>query len=266
MPNLIDEVNLATMRDSRAIAEYAGPEYVLEHERVVFERLAPEVRGRRILDIGVGGGRTVRALRALSDDYLGIDYSEEMIAACRHRYPDVRFQHMDARRMDDVPDESITLAVFSCNGISMVGHEDRLAILREVRRVLLPGGHFVFTTYNLESPAATVGYRFPEFHLSLNPARSAVRAARWLRSVAVGLAHRRRLRGHEVRTPTYAIINDRCHDYGVMLYYISLAEQRRQLEREGFEADAPAYDCTGKLITDGTPLDSMLFVARKVRA
>ncbi len=266
MPNLIDEVNLATMRDARAVAEYAGPEYLLEHERLVLEQLAPEVEGQPILDIGVGGGRTVSALRALSEDYLGIDYSEEMIAVCRRRHPTVRFAHMDARHMHSIPDGSVALAVFSCNGISMVGHEDRLAILREVRRVLRPGGYFVFTTYNRESAAATAGYRFPEFHPSLNPARSVVRAARWLRSVAVGLAHRRRLRRHEVHTPGYSIINDRCHDYGVMLYYISIAEQRRQLEREGFAADAPAYECTGRLITDGTALDSMLFVARKTRA
>ena len=33
------------------------------------------------------------------------------------------------------------------------GHERRLNALREVRRVLRPGGHFIFTTHDRDSPA-----------------------------------------------------------------------------------------------------------------
>jgi hypothetical protein len=39
---------------------------------------------------------------------------------------------------------------------------------------------------------------------------------------------------HDVRLPDYSIINDRCHHYTIMLYYISLENQRKQLEAAGF--------------------------------
>ncbi len=263
MADPIDSTNLGTMRTAAAVEQYTGPEYILPHERLAFDRVAPEVRGRSILDIGVGGGRTTRALLELSADYLGVDYSPEMVAASRRRFPGVRIEHADARDLRRIADDSIALAVFSCNGISMVGHEDRLAILREVRRVLVPGGYFIFTTYNRNSPQATAGYRAPDFRFSANPARLAVRSVRWTRDVLEGLRNRRRLVPLEIHQPEYAIINDFCHNYGVMLYYIGLSAQRRQLEAEGFAPDAPAYEVTGRLIEDDSRLDSMLFIARK---
>jgi SAM-dependent methyltransferase len=216
-----------------------------------------------VLDIGVGAGRTVKALLEVSPDYLGIDYSQEMIAACRNRFPTIRFEHADARRLTRVANASISLAVFSCNGISMVGHEDRLSIMCEVHRVLKPGGVFLFTTYNRNSPEARAGFRFPDFQLSMNPARLAVRIARLVKDTTISFYQRRQHIRHEVHTSRYAVLNDLCHNYGVMLYYITLAHQRRQLEEAGFEANALAFDRTGRRISDDTTLDSMALVARK---
>jgi len=263
MSDVIDQINLGTMRSAQAVEQYSGPDYLLAHERAALNEVAGEVRGESILDIGVGGGRTVSPLLELSSDYVGIDYSPEMIAACRTRYPDVRFEHADARRMTIIPDGSVALAVFSCNGISMVGHDDRLAIMREVHRVLRPRGLFLFTTYNRNSPEAEAGYRFPDFRYSPNPIRLLVRTARWAKDTVISLDQRRRFVKHEIRTPEYAMINDRCHNFGVMLYYISLADQRRQLEDSGFEPAAPAFEHTGRRIEDESRLDSMLLIARK---
>jgi SAM-dependent methyltransferase len=186
-----------------------------------------------------------------------------MVAACRDRFPAVRFEHADARRLARVPDASISLAMFSCNGISMVGHEDRLAIMREVHRILKPGGVFLFTTYNRNSPEARAGFRFPDFEPSMNPARLAVRIARHIRDTAVSFYQRQQHIGHEVHTSRYAVLNDFCHNYGVMLYYITLAQQRHQLEDAGFEPNALAFDRKGRPISDDTALDSMALVARK---
>ena len=261
--NVIDRINLRTMRSAAVVAHYARPDELLPHERVSLDHVASEVRGGSILDIGVGGGRTVKALLEVSPDYLGIDYSQEMVTACKARYPRVRFEHADARHLSTVRDESISLAVFSCNGISMVGHDDRLAIMREVHRVLKPGGVFLFTTYNRNSPEASAGFRFPELQLSVNPVRSLVRVSRALKDTVISLYQRSQHVKHEIHTSRYAVLNDMCHNYGVMLYYITLAQQRRQLEQAGFSADAPAFDCRGRSITDDTTLDSMALVARK---
>jgi ubiquinone/menaquinone biosynthesis C-methylase UbiE len=263
MDNVIDRINLRTMRSAAVVAHYARPDQLLPHERASLDHVAAEVRGGSVLDIGVGGGRTVKSLMNVSVDYLGIDYSEEMVNACRTRFPEVRFEHADARRMSNVRDASVSLAVFSCNGISMVGHEDRLAIMREVHRVLKPGGVFLFTTYNRNSPEATAGFRFPELQLTVNPARMLLRTARLVKDTAISLYQRRQHIKHEVHTSRYAVLNDMCHNYGVMLYYITLAQQRRQLEDAGFLSDAVAFDCRGRLIVDDTTLDSMALVARK---
>lgn len=263
MDNVIDRINLRTMRSAAVVAHYARPDQLLAHERASLDHVAAEIRGGSVLDIGVGGGRTVKALLEVSPDYLGIDYSEEMVAACRAKFPKVRFEHADARRLSSVRDASISLAVFSCNGISMVGHEDRLAIMREVHRVLKSGGVFLFTTYNRNSPEAKAGFRFPELDLSANPIRMVVRAARFVRDTAIGLYQRQQHVRHEVHTSRYAVLNDMCHNYGVMLYYITLEHQRRQLEEAGFEPDSLAFDCNGRQIVDDTTLDSMALIARK---
>ncbi|MEP7154127.1 MAG: class I SAM-dependent methyltransferase [Betaproteobacteria bacterium] len=266
MPHeVIDRINLKTMRAADTVAQYSTSEKLRLHEQAALASVADEVRGQAILDIGVGAGRTVVPLLAISADYLAIDYSPEMVAACRARFPDVKVAFGDARDLSTIAGDSISLAVFSCNGISMVGHEDRLAIIREVQRVLKPGGVFVFTTYNLGSAEATRGFRLPDMEFSANPLRLAVRLARLSRDTAISFMQRRRNLRHELRTPHYAIVNDRCHNYGVMLYYITLSSQRQQLADAGFEAQATAYDNKGGLIVNDTPCDSMAIVARKPR-
>jgi SAM-dependent methyltransferase len=235
----------------------------MQHEQAALDRVAGKARGKAILDIGVGAGRTVPALLAISPDYLGIDYSQKMIDACRERFPQQRFAYADARRMANIADGSIQLAVFSCNGLCMVGHEDRLQIVREAYRVLAPGGAFVFTTYNRNCPEAKAGFRLPDFTPSYNPLRTLVRTARFVRDIVVSARQRRRHLRHEVHATDFAVLNDRCHNYSVMLYYITLANQRRQLEAAGFEPGAEAFDLHGHRIEDDTPYDSMALVARK---
>jgi len=259
MENIIDRINLRTMRSPHVVAHYARPAALMPHEKAALDAVAAESRGKAILDIGVGAGRTVPALLAISPDYLGIDYSRKMIDACRERFPQQRFQHADARRMADIADGSIQLAVFSCNGLCMVGHADRLQIVREAYRVLAPGGAFVFTTYNRNCPEAKAGFRFPDFTPSFNPARALVRALRFARDTAISAVQRRRYVRHEVHATDFAVLNDRCHNHSVMLYYITLSNQRRQLEAAG----AQAFDLHGHRIEDDTPYDSMALIARK---
>jgi SAM-dependent methyltransferase len=263
MQNVIDRINLHTMRLPAVVAHYSRPADLKPHEEAALKVVAAEARGKAILDIGVGAGRTVPALLAISPDYLGIDYSQKMIDACCERFPSQRFAHVDARHMANIADGSIQLAVFSCNGLCMVGHEDRLQIVREAYRVLAPGGSFVFTTYNRNCPEATAGFRFPDFTPSYNPVRALIRTFRFVRDTAISAVQRNRYVRHEVHEPDFALLNDRCHNYSVMLYYITLANQRLQLEAAGFEPGAEAFDLHGHRIEDDTPYDSMALVARK---
>jgi SAM-dependent methyltransferase len=263
MSESIDRINMRTMTNATVVAQYARPSELSAAEQATLARVAPLARDRPILDIGVGGGRTVEALRAISADYLGIDYSQDMVDACRQRFPGVRFELADARSMSAVADDSIFLAVFSCNGIGMVSHADRLQILREVRRVLQPGGIFVFSTHNRNSPGYRRGFQFPQLQWTLHPLRAVVRLSRFAAQTALRLRNRRRFRPHEVHADDYSVINDVCHHYGTMLYYVTLEKQRWQLEDAGFERDAEAFDLDGRPVHDDTAHDSIALIARK---
>lgn len=260
-----DTVNRHIMADRSIVSGYSRWNELSPPEAAALARISAEAKGRPILDVGVGGGRTVSALRAVSDDYLGIDYSQPMVESCRRAYKGVRFEHADARDLSRWPDGSFFLAVFSCNGLGMVGHADRIAILREVRRVLAPGGAFLFSTHNRASSEATAGFQFPDLDPAWNPARMAVRLLRFARRTAVRLRNRRRLRDLVEHGDGYSILNDECHDYGTMLYYVDLKAQLRQLREAGFSGDFEAWDLSGRPTNENSRDGSVTLLVRTPR-
>lgn len=254
--NRVDEINRRTM--SRAVLEYSAlvHEGLAEYERACLESVAPFIRNHRILDIGIGAGRTVAPLRMYSKDYLGVDYTPEMVEHCRHQYPGVRFAHVDARSMKAFADASFDVAFFSCNGISMVDHPGRLAILSEVRRVLAPDGIFIFSTCNRQSPAYAAKFTLPGFQRTLNPVKATVRAARFLAQTGFRAVNRLTHLRHEIECDEYAVINDVCHHYRTMLYFISPQQQARQLRNAQFMGAIRMFGQSGEPAdfsnTDGT--------------
>jgi ubiquinone/menaquinone biosynthesis C-methylase UbiE len=259
----IDRVNRETYRKGWAIREYAvkGDE-VTTVERAVLDRVA-EVRGEPVLELGMGTGRSVRALREISGDYCGIDYTPRMVAACQRRFPGVRFELGDARDLSRFPEASFALVVFFCQGIDMVLHHDRFAILREVHRVLRPGGYYVFSTHNKDSEDHDRGLVLPDFHPTKNPLRLAVRLARFASQLGLRVYNRRRFARLVTTTADYSLVNDVAHEYRMMAYYVTLEAQRRQLREVGFASDATeAYDNAGRRV-DSTRDGHIHFVAQK---
>lgn len=53
-----------------------------------------------------------------------------------------------------------------------------------------------------------------------------------------------RMTKHEVRTGHYAIVNEAVHKFSLLTYYITIAEQVKQLEAAGF-VDPVTYDIGG---------------------
>ena len=113
-----------------------------EGERAAYWRIADEVRNKRILDLGVGPGRTVTLLRSLTEDYAAIDYLPAMVEVARKKHPFVDVRVGDARDLSRFADGSFALVVFSYSGIDAVDHEDRRRVLQEAHRVLMPNGIF----------------------------------------------------------------------------------------------------------------------------
>jgi SAM-dependent methyltransferase len=254
---IVDSINRRTMQ--RAVNEYAY-DGLTPPERAALASVANSSKGKRILDLGVGAGRTVPALHALSEHYVGVDYVPEMVARCRERFPNVRFEVADARSLTGFADRSFDLVVFACNGLSMVAHEGRLAILKEVRRLLAPEGHFIFSTYNRNNKAHERFFTLPGFSMSFHPLRLGVRAFRFGAHAVYGLYNRIRFARHEVRTDEYSIINDRCHHYGTMLYYINPHRQFEQLQSVGFRKAPTVFDRHGEWARQTSTDDSLTYV------
>lgn len=106
------------------------------------------VRGRPILDVGVGTGRTTDVLRLISDDYAAGYYAPEMSAAFARSKPDVPIRLLDARDLSALDDDRFGPTVFSCNAIDAVSHDERWHVAAEIRRVTASDGLVIFSTLN----------------------------------------------------------------------------------------------------------------------
>ena len=136
------------------VAEYATFEFLLPPERSILDELGAEVSEARMLDIGVGGGRTTTHLAHRVARYVGIDVSAGMIAACRQRFEDrlddrLRFLVADARDLSAFEPGSFDLVLFSWQGIDSIDLEGRDTALREIRRVCASGARFAFSSDNI---------------------------------------------------------------------------------------------------------------------
>jgi SAM-dependent methyltransferase len=222
------EGNHATYTRGEIVEHYASRSGLQPGEGVLIDRWLDAITGSVFLDIGVGGGRTTGVIAALTQRYVGVDYSAPLIEAARRRYPERDLRWADARDLAEFEDEEFSVVWFSFNGIDSVGDDDRRQILGEIRRVLRPGGLFLFSTHNRD--VATFD-RLPwrrRPRVTRTYARSVIHAVRRLPQIL-------RMRRQVVHTADYAQINDDAHDYTLLMYYIDRFAQARQLGECGFE-------------------------------
>ena len=234
-------------------------------ERVAIHYVAGEARSRPLLDIGVGGGRTTPLLQAISSDYVGIDYTEAMVQACRRQHPDVRIEHMDARDLSRFANGQFALAMFSFNGIDAIDYADRRTVLREVHRVLQEGGRFLFSAHNRHGPGHG---EVPKLSLefSWNPLKLGWRGLKLARSLAPSWRNHSRNRKLGETHAAWSIQNCSAHDFGIVVMYTSLAEQVRQLQDAGFTVEQVLSSETGQVVHDEDSARSacwLHYVARK---
>lgn len=139
--------NLARYNNSAVVDHYANASGLMPPERYLFSRYVRP--GMEILDIGVGGGRTTPYLAAGAARYLGIDYAEAMVSACRKRFPETEFAVGDASNLVDLENHSFDLTIFSFNGIDTLPDDaSRVRALSEMRRVTRPHGRVIVSSHN----------------------------------------------------------------------------------------------------------------------
>ena len=149
------EENQTIFESGDEVKRFISMDYLRKPEVTVLNELREKLQNMKMLDIGVGTGRTTVHFASLTKEYVGIDYSPSMIEAAQKRFQNyltkISLLIMDARNMTFFPDGYFDFVFFSWCGIDYVSHEDRLLILSEIHRVLRKGGFFFFSTHNLNS-------------------------------------------------------------------------------------------------------------------
>jgi GT2 family glycosyltransferase/ubiquinone/menaquinone biosynthesis C-methylase UbiE len=100
--------------------------------------------GKRVLDIASGEGYGSALLATVASEVIGVEVAEEAVRHAAENYSthNLRFLHGDARRIP-VDDASIEIVVSFETLEHLSEHEE---FLREIKRVLCPGGLLVLST------------------------------------------------------------------------------------------------------------------------
>jgi len=104
------------------------------------------IPGERVLDLGCGNGRYFEFLKKGNIDYFGVDSSEKLIEIAKKRNPKARFQTADALSLpfpENYFDKVYSVAVLH----QIPSNEFRLQFLKEVKRILKPGGLLILTVW-----------------------------------------------------------------------------------------------------------------------
>jgi ubiquinone/menaquinone biosynthesis C-methylase UbiE len=254
--DIFDKENQKTFRNVSVAEHYVGMTTLFPPEARALEKIRNVVRGRPIMDVGVGTGRTTPYLMDLSTEYIGLDYSPEMIAKCCTQFPGVRFEVADARRLDAYPTGHFGMVMFSFNGIDYVQHSDRLAALSECHRLLGEGGIFLFSSHNeLWDQRADR----PVARRVLGRIKDSIRYIRYLKSMGPirYKAHGYSYRCERVFGTTQTVIS----------YYITPEAQIKQLHLRGFVCNE-IFNCNGDELRPGmreaNPSPWLYYLAHKI--
>ena len=241
-------------------------------EGVAFLSIAAEMRNKSVLDVGVGGGRTTSIIRLMTDDYVAVDYTPEMVELCRRNHPGTDVRLADVRDLSDFESGRFDVTVFSFNGLDAINHEDRQRGLSELNRVLRPGGQLFFSTHNKSGPAYhatpwhqagpiqretwTASYRFARFagNVVLHPGHLPRSIRNW-----------NRLRLLAVDGAGWGTSPVEAHDFELLVHFTELDYQTRELSNHGFDVTSVFDAERGRRVAPDGPSSTRYFhiVARK---
>jgi 2-polyprenyl-3-methyl-5-hydroxy-6-metoxy-1,4-benzoquinol methylase len=117
------------------------------HQRLLKAYIAakPNIKGD-LLEVGCGQGRGVELLIKNSSTYLGIDKIQEVIDQLAEQFPESKFRQAVIPPFSDIESNSFDTVV----SFQVIEHiEDDLLFLKEIYRVLKPGGIAVISTPNI---------------------------------------------------------------------------------------------------------------------
>lgn len=204
-------------------------------EHIIIGRFQEKWSDFRMLDIGIGTGRTTHSFAPLTKQYTGIDYAENMLNQCQKILPLTNSSdlfHCDARDLSRFYDQSFDFVMFSLNGIDSVDHSDRIKILAEVRKVISQDGHFFFSTHSLLG----FGHSRPKPKFKwYSPVKS-------FYHIYHNQKFNRRIQTlypesslFKIRKNNWEILKTGAHDFKMDIYHINPVYQIQQLDNAGFQ-------------------------------
>jgi ubiquinone/menaquinone biosynthesis C-methylase UbiE len=222
-----EDKNWKTYASPGVVNHYAKLSLLQPAEKTVLDLLQNQLSSMKMLDIGVGGGRTTKHFSQAAAEYIGIDYSVDMVTVCKKRFAassqTMQFEVCDARDMSQFQDDSFDFILFSFNGIDYISNSDRLQVFQEISRLGKSGGYLFFSTHNIQAIER-------EFDLtkqfSCNPIRTYVNLVMLVLlrcfNFPMTLSY--------LKASNYAIIRDESHNFRLKTHYIRPQEQINQLE------------------------------------
>ena len=238
-----ENLNIKQRYETKSIVNFFSVDKELQlPEEAIINKYQAAIRNRAILDIGCGTGRTTEPLSKMSAEYIGIDYSSEMLKSCRKQYQDLTFACCDVRDMAMFADNRFDFVIFSFNGIDGIPHAGRIRGLEEIRRVLKPDGIFTFSSHNLNYKE--LPFKAPEVFSTLEPLpflRNFMKRLRYMKN-----------KSQEIYTDDYAILNWPTFSYRCFIYCIKKNKQIEQLSDVGFR-EIEIVNLKGEFIDVGAP-------------
>jgi ubiquinone/menaquinone biosynthesis C-methylase UbiE len=116
-------------------------------------------KGCDTLDLCCGQGTLTAALADAGASVTGLDFSPEMLALAERRAPGINFIEGDAMALP-FQDGVFDLVV---NNFGMMHIPDQPTALKEIRRVLRPGGRFLMATWAAPDRSPAFGVAFGAF-------------------------------------------------------------------------------------------------------
>ncbi|MEZ4365060.1 MAG: class I SAM-dependent methyltransferase [Kofleriaceae bacterium] len=134
----------------------------------LMERMVP-LTGRIVLDAGCGAGGYLRALRARGVEAFGLEYSAAKVAAYQADGGEPTWIQVGDLRATPYPDGRFDVVLLN----EVLEHvPDERAALRELYRVLRPGGHLLVFSPNRLYPLETHGVTLRATGRAIVPSRA----------------------------------------------------------------------------------------------
>ena len=192
--------------------------------------------GSVFLDIGIGGGRTTFHIAPKVKEYVGVDYAEEMVKVSSTEFAaaNTSFYAMDARNMQQLESSRFDIILFSFNGIDYIDLDGRQLVMKEVNRILKPGGTFLVSTHNTWKLASLYSYAYVKHPWA------------WLKKIKTTFKLRK-VNGpmEQFANKDFFIIKDGAEDFGLEVAYIQPEFFVNQMNKKGFTLDCILQYNTG---------------------